>query len=53
MMRTNAVLALALLATGAVAAEVRSGLPLGATTQSIPVSDVTGPYKGERICYVC
>jgi hypothetical protein len=30
-----------------------SGLPIGATTMSIPVSDVTGPYKGEKICYVC
>jgi len=34
-------------------AEIVSGLPVGATTQSIPVSDVTGPHKGERVCYVC
>lgn len=53
MIRTSAVLGLALLAAGSFAADVRSGLPVGATTQSIPVSDVTGPYKGERICYVC
>jgi len=30
-----------------------SGLPAGSLTESIPVSDVTGPYKGERVCYVC
>ena len=34
-------------------AEIVSGLPIGATTQTIPVTDVTGPYKGEKICYVC
>jgi hypothetical protein len=33
--------------------QVLSGLPAGAQTESIPVFDVTGPYKGERICYVC
>jgi hypothetical protein len=43
----------ALLGAGAFAADVVSGLPIGATTQTIPVSDVTGPYKGEKICYVC
>ena len=45
----------ALAITGAVAfaADVVSGPPVGTTTQSIPVSDVTGPYKGDRICYVC
>ncbi len=37
----------------ALAADVVSGLPVGATTQTIPVSDVTGPYKGEKVCYVC
>ena len=31
----------------------RSGLPPGTITDSIPVTDVTGPYKGERVCYVC
>ncbi len=35
------------------AADVVSGPPIGATTMSIPVSDVTGPYKGTLICYVC
>ncbi len=37
----------------ALAADIVSGLAIGATTQSIPVSDVTGPHKGELICYVC
>jgi len=41
------------LLAAAFAAEVISGLPIGATTQTIPVTDVTGPYKGEKICYVC
>src|ERR1700728_2197240 len=35
------------------AADIVSGPPVGATTMSIPVSDVTGPYKGQLICYVC
>jgi hypothetical protein len=30
-----------------------SGLEIGAPTQSIPVLDITGEYKGKRICYVC
>jgi hypothetical protein len=42
-----------LLCAVALAADVISGPPVGATTQSIPVSDVTGPHKGELICYVC
>lgn len=42
-----------LLGAAAPAADVVSGLPAGATTMSIPVSDVTGPYKGQLICYVC
>jgi hypothetical protein len=37
----------------AVAAELVSGPGIGTTTQSIPVMDVTGQYKGELICYVC
>jgi len=36
-----------------VSAQVSSGLEIGAPTQSIPVMDVTGPYKGRLICYVC
>jgi len=35
------------------AAEVVSGLEIGTPTASIPVVDVTGAYKGQRICYVC
>ncbi len=42
-----------LLAAAAPAADVVSGPAVGATTMSIPVSDVTGPYKGQLICYVC
>ena len=42
-----------LLCAAAIAADIVSGLSIGATTQSIPVSDVTGPYKGTLICYVC
>ena len=43
----------ALIGLAVFAAELASGPPIGATTQSIPVSDVTGQYKGQRICYVC
>ena len=32
---------------------VTSGLTVGMPTQSIPVLDITGEYKGEPICYVC
>lgn len=42
-----------LLVSLAPAADIVSGPPIGATTMSIPVSDVTGPYKGTLICYVC
>ena len=48
-MRTLAILFPLLLS----AADVVSGPPVGATTMSIPVSDVTGQYKGQLICYVC
>jgi hypothetical protein len=40
-------------AVSGVSAEVISGLEVGAPTQSIPVMDVTGTYKGRLICYVC
>ena len=58
MRRVNLLLkfvALGAILPGAVsfAADIVSGLPIGATTQTIPVTDVTGPYKGEKICYVC
>ncbi len=41
------------LVAAAFAADMVSGLAVGATTQTIPVTDVTGQYKGEKICYVC
>jgi hypothetical protein len=58
MMRINllcrvAVLGTILLGATAYAADIVSGLDIGANTQTIPVTDVTGPYKGEKICYVC
>ena len=52
-MRRLSILGPVVLGAAAFAAEIVSGPPIGATTQSIPVSDVTGPYKGELICYVC
>ncbi len=33
--------------------EVKSSYAVGETTQSFTVMDVTGAYKGKRICYVC
>jgi len=42
-----------LLGAAALGAEIVSGLAIGTTTQTIPVTDVTGQYKGEKICYVC
>jgi len=48
-----AILCPILLVSLAPAADIVSGPPVGATTMSIPVSDVTGPYKGTLICYVC
>lgn len=58
MMRINllcqvAVFGTLLLGVTGVAADIVSGPDIGATTQTIPVTDVTGPYKGEKICYVC
>ena len=51
---TSAIAACGLFVLGAgVSAEVVSGLEIGAPTLSIPVVDVTGPYAGKRICYVC
>lgn len=34
-------------------ADVISSYAVGETTQSFTVFDVTGKYKGKRICYVC
>ena len=42
-----------LLAAFAWAQSSISGLEIGSPTASIPVLDVTGQYKGQRICYVC
>ena len=42
-----------LISAGSLLGQIRSGLPAGSPTESIPVSDVTGPYKGARVCYVC
>ena len=48
-----AFLVLLLVGAGSLLAQDRSGLPVGTFTESIPVTDVTGPYKGTRVCYVC
>ncbi|HEX5226929.1 MAG TPA: hypothetical protein VFW44_04430 [Bryobacteraceae bacterium] len=48
-----AILGALLFAALAPAADVASGPATGATTMSIPVIDVTGPNKGQLICYVC
>ena len=48
-----AILGVLFFSAGSLAAQIPAGLPAGSLTESIPVSDVTGPYKGERICYVC
>jgi hypothetical protein len=53
MLSKVAILGPLLLVSLAPAADVISGPAIGATTMSIPVSDVTGPYKGTLICYVC
>src|SRR5580658_10715611 len=52
-MKSRLLILLFLLAALAPAADVISGPPVGATTMSIPVSDVTGQYKGQLVCYVC
>src|SRR5215831_17568118 len=51
--RELSLVVLVLLSAASLLGQIRSGLPAGSPTESIPVSDVTGPYKGERICYVC
>lgn len=51
--RAAATAAVLLLGTFTFAADVASGLAVGAPTASIPVLDVTGAYAGKRICYVC
>ena len=44
---------LASLVVGAAGAAPRSGPQPGATVASFDVVDVSGPHKGERLCYVC
>src|SRR5262249_4538980 len=51
--RELSLVVLVLLSAASLLGQIRSGLPAGSPTESIPVSDVTGPYKGERVCYVC
>jgi hypothetical protein len=53
LVRSFAVLSLLVTVAVPASAEVVSGLDVGAPTISIPVLDVTGPYKGQAICYVC
>src|ERR1700689_3710992 len=52
-MKTQLLILPLLLAALAPGADVVSGPPVGATTMSIPGSDVTGQYKGQLVCYVC
>jgi hypothetical protein len=52
-MKSQVVLLPLLLSSLALAVDIVSGPPVGATTMSIPVSDVTGQYKGQLVCYVC
>jgi hypothetical protein len=58
MHRILCLLAISLLLAGAAFAEpanqpAGTGLAVGDTTKSFVVLDVTGPHKGEPICYVC
>lgn len=48
-----AIVGAVLFASAALPSDIVSGPAIGATTMSIPVSDVTGPYKGTLVCYVC
>src|SRR5580700_5080567 len=52
-MKTRLLFLPLLVASLAPAVDIVSGPAIGATTMSIPVSDVTGQYKGQLICYVC
>lgn len=53
-MRMGAGLVAAVLVAGvAVAAEVKSGLGKGEFVPAFYVTDVTGPAKGEELCYRC
>ncbi len=46
--------AVCLLAAGlAFAGELKSGLPVGERVPAFNVRDITGPHKGETLCYRC
>lgn len=47
------VFAVSVLAVSAFAATVQSGLKPGETVNPFQVVDVTGPHKGEQLCYRC
>ena len=45
------VAALAVLAGTALAADIKSGLPIGGSAGFFEVKDSTGPNKGKTLCY--
>ncbi len=45
-------LAVGVLAVSAFAARVNSGLEVGANAPAFDVVDVSGPNKGNKLCYV-
>ena len=45
------VAALAVLASSALAADIKSGLPVGGSAGFFEVKDCTGPNKGKTLCY--
>ena len=51
--KTGLTLAAGLLAVSAFAANVQSGLKPGTPTEAFQVVDVTGPHKGDQLCYRC
>lgn len=48
-----ATVACAMLIGVAWAGEIKSGLPVGTRVPAFNVRDVTGPHKGETLCYRC
>jgi hypothetical protein len=48
-----AILAISVLAASAMAADVKSGLTVGAKVGAFDVVDVSGPNKGKQLCYRC
>ncbi len=45
------VAALAVLAGSVLAADIKSGLPIGGSAGFFEVTDCTGPNKGQTLCY--